>query len=72
MFPPNYEAYFPKISLAKISHRKKMLEYSQPRNILAQNIPGDERNIFEEYFGSLYVIELSSAHDEAYLPSITV
>ena len=51
-----YEEYFPKISLANTSLRKKKLEYSQPRNILAQNIPGDSRIyfFFAEHFGSLY------------------
>ena len=33
---------------------------------MAQNIPGDYRFFFEEYFGSR---ELRSVHDEAYLPS---
>ena len=37
--------YFPKMSLAKISFGKKKLEYSQPRNILAQKFL--KRNIFE-------------------------
>ena len=50
----SHEEYFPKISLAKISLRKKKLEYSQPRNILAQNIPGDKRIFFEGYSGLLY------------------
>ena len=36
------------------------------RKILAQNVPGDYRFFFEEYFGSR---ELRSVHDEAYLPS---
>ena len=47
----SYEERFPEISFAKISLRKKKLEYFQPRNILAQNIPGDKRNILDH---SLY------------------
>ena len=36
-----YEEFFPNILLAKKSLRKKKLEYSQPRNFLAQKSPGD-------------------------------
>ena len=41
--------YFPKISLPVISVGQKKLEFSQPRNILDQNIPRDKsRNVLDE------------------------
>ena len=49
-----YEEIFPKNLLSKTLLRKKKLEYSQPRNVLAQTFPGDKRKFHEDIFGSLY------------------
>ena len=54
---------FPEKSLAKKSLRKKKLEYSQPRNLLAQKIPGDNRIFwrkFLDYCTTRYIIKLKS------------
>ena len=42
---------------------------NRSRGIFWLKIFLETRNIFEEYFGSLYIIELRSVHDDAYLPS---
>ena len=47
----SYEDFFPKKTLARNSHRKKKLEYSQqPSKFLGQIIPGDMRKFFEDCF----------------------
>ena len=64
----SYEEFLPKKLLAKNLLRKKKLEYSQPREVLAQNFPGDRRKFYEEIL-DYYIIELKSVQDEAYLSS---